>query len=102
MGSRRRSFRVTAHDYPLAIEGSEGITALAINQGGTLLAVANRTDHGMITIYNIKSVRKETILKPKVHLSSEEHSSKEYVSLCFGNEPKTKKLISLVCFPIIG
>ena len=40
-------------------------------------------------------MHKDTVLKPKVHLTSEEHTSKDYISLCFGNEAK-KKLISLV------
>jgi WD40 repeat protein len=78
------------------IEGSEGITAIAINRDGNLLAVANRSDHGMITIYNVKIVNKEVVLKKKVNLTTEDHTAKEYISLCFGNEVKTKSLISLV------
>jgi len=34
-------------------------------------------------------------LKRKVNLTTSEHTSKDYISLCFGNEAKTKSLISL-------
>lgn len=79
----------------LAIEGSEGITAITVSKNKSFLAVANRTDHGMITVYSINKVHGEVQLKHKVNLSTNEHTSKEYVSLCFGNEPKTRSLISL-------
>lgn len=54
----------------------------------------------MITIYTIKTVNKEAVLKRKVNLTTEEHTAKDYISICFGNEAKTKTLISLVNFSI--
>ena len=58
------------------------------------MAVANRTDHGMITIYSIQQTH-ELQLRRKVNLATSEHTSKDYISLCFGNETKTRSLISL-------
>eukprot|EP00831_Metopus_contortus_P042287 TRINITY_DN3343_c0_g1_i1.p1 TRINITY_DN3343_c0_g1~~TRINITY_DN3343_c0_g1_i1.p1 ORF type:complete len:1270 (-),score=308.03 TRINITY_DN3343_c0_g1_i1:73-3882(-) len=87
------------------IEGSEGITAIAINKDRNLLAVANRSDHGVIIIYTINRIDKDRdkdkererdiILKRKVTLTTADHTSKDFISLCFGNEIKTKSLISL-------
>ena len=79
----------------LVIEGSESITALAINRDATYLAVANRTDHAIITVYFIQKTSTDIQLRRKVNLTTSEHTSKDYISLCFGNEPKTKSLISL-------
>lgn len=79
----------------VAVEGSEGITAIAVNRDATYLAVANRTDHGMVTVYTIQRVHGEIQLKRKVNLTTNEHTSKDYISLSFGNESKTKSLVSL-------
>ena len=57
--------------------------------------MANRTDHGIITIYTLQQSHNEVQLRRKVNLSTNEHTSNEYISLCFGNEPKTRSLISL-------
>ena len=83
------------------MEGSEGITAIAINRDGTYLAVANRTDHGIISIYSRPKEPKDSAFKRKVNLTTSEHTSKDYISLCFGNEAKTKSLIALVIERII-
>jgi len=49
----------------------------------------------MITIYTIQQKHDAIPLKKKVNLTTSEHTSKEFISICFGNEPKTKSLISL-------
>ena len=66
-----------------------------MNRDKSLVAVGNRTDHAMITIYSIQKVSGEIMLKRKVNLTTSEHTSKDYISVCFGNEAKTKTLISL-------
>lgn len=91
----RKSSPVRSLLTQIAIEGSEGITAIAVNRDANLLAVANRTDHGMITVYTIQRTHDEVQLRRKVNLTTSEHTSKDFVSVCFGNESRTKSLISL-------
>jgi len=91
----KRLSQVLLRVNSLAIEGSEGITAIAMSKNKEFLAVANKSDNGVIRIYNIDKKDGGIQLKRKVILSTNEHTSKEYISLCFGNELKTRTLISL-------
>lgn len=75
--------------YIQGIEGTEGITALALSKSKKWLAVAEKHDKSPVcTVYNTQTLKKYKIL-----VSLEIDKQKEYISMAFC--PKNEKL--LVC-----
>ena len=61
---------------------TEGITALAVSANRKYVAVAERSEKGLITIYDLSTLKRRKVL------SIAELGSKEYVSLCFSPDGK--------------
>ena len=61
---------------------TEGITALAVSGNRKFLAVAERSEKGTVTIYDLGTLKRRKVL------SISELGSKEYVSLCFSPDGK--------------
>ena len=63
-------------------EKSNGMTALAISPNRRYIAVAERTDKPIVSVYDLHSLRKRKVL------SSPECQSQEFVSLAFSPDSK--------------
>ena len=61
---------------------TEGIMALAVSANRKYVAVAERSEKGLITIYDLSTLKRRKVL------SIAELGSKEYVSLCFSPDGK--------------
>lgn len=61
---------------------SEGITAMCVSSNKKLLAVAERSEKAMITVYDLQTLKRRKVLM------SSDANSKEYVSLCFSADGK--------------
>ncbi|GLC59167.1 hypothetical protein PLESTB_001455600 [Pleodorina starrii] len=61
---------------------SEGITALCVSSNKKLLAVAERSDKAMISVYDMQTLKRRKVLV------SSDAGSKEYVSLSFSGDGK--------------
>lgn len=61
---------------------SEGISALCVSGNRRLLAVAERSDKAMVTVYDLQT------LKRRKQLTTTEAGSKEYVSMSFSADGK--------------
>ena len=75
--------------YIPGIEGSEGITALALNRNKTHLAVAEKTHKTPIcSVYNLETMRR------KIIVSNEITKQREFISIAF-SPTDDKKLVTL-------
>eukprot|EP00742_Colponemidia_sp_Colp-10_P003011 GILJ01003213.1.p1 GENE.GILJ01003213.1~~GILJ01003213.1.p1 ORF type:complete len:1307 (+),score=279.75 GILJ01003213.1:41-3922(+) len=63
-------------------EGTEGITALAVSPSKRYLAVAERGERALVTVYDLVTMKKRKMLQ------TTECQSKEFVSVCFSQENK--------------
>eukprot|EP00198_Chlamydomonas_reinhardtii_P011942 XP_001701279.1 flagellar associated protein [Chlamydomonas reinhardtii] len=62
---------------------SEGITAICVSANKKLMAVAERSDKAMISVYDMQTLKRRKVLV------STDAGSKEYVSLSFSGDGKT-------------
>eukprot|EP00798_Chlamydomonas_sp_ICE-L_P031287 gene31290-6433_t len=61
---------------------SEGISAMCVSANRKLLAVAERAEKAMITVYDLQTLKRRKVLL------STDAGSKEYVSMCFSADGK--------------
>lgn len=67
------------------VEGSEGITALAVSPSKNFLAVCERAERAICTIYEIKG----TTYKKRKMLSQSEYPAKEFITAAFSSQEKS-------------
>eukprot|EP00744_Colponema_vietnamica_P001225 GILI01002055.1.p1 GENE.GILI01002055.1~~GILI01002055.1.p1 ORF type:complete len:1251 (-),score=376.19 GILI01002055.1:222-3974(-) len=63
-------------------DGAEAITALAVSPSKRYLAVAEKGERAMVTVYDLVTMKKRKML------STPEVQSREFVSICFSQENK--------------
>ena len=63
-------------DY-IGVEGSEGITALAVSPAKKYLAVCEKAERALCIVYDL------TTLKRRKILTSTDYSAKEFISVAF-------------------
>jgi hypothetical protein len=84
------------------IEGSEGITTLAISPSKRFLAVCEKSEHAICIIYDLYGVTtpKNGVYqypKRKKVLTSHDCSAKEFVSACFSPHHEKITIATLTC-----
>ena len=75
--------------YIPGIEGSEGITAMALSPSKKFMAVCERAERAICAIYDITTQRRRKIL------TSSDCLSKEYISVAFSNQSEKSHILTL-------
>lgn len=82
-------------NYIQGIEGSEGITALAVSPSKKFLAVAERAERAICCIYDLHTLKRKKII------TSTEYQSKQFLSLAFAPSAERSLLVTLTSEPNI-
>lgn len=85
--------------YIPGIDGSEGITALAVSPSRKHIAVCERAERAICIIYDIESLVKNPSVpaKRKKVLSSSDYTAKDFICVCFAPSAEKSLLATLVC-----
>ena len=78
-----------AQEYISCIEGSEGITALALSHGKNYLAVCERSERAICCIYDIHTQKRRKVL------TTDYISDKEFISVAFSHQNEKSHLVTL-------
>lgn len=81
--------------YIPGIEGSEGISAMALSPSKSFLAVAERAERAICSVFDM------TTLKRKKILTSTDYASREFVSVNFAPSNERSMLVTLTSEPDI-
>jgi len=79
-------------------EGTEKITCVAVSKSKKYLAVCEKTDHAMCTIYDIHSQKKKKTL-PDQDINCNDYESKEFLSCAFSWKNENQFIITLTGEP---
>jgi len=79
--------------YISGIEGSEGITAMALSPAKKWLAVCERSDRAICCVYDTGTLKRKKIL------TSSECQAKEFVSVNFAPSNEKSMLVTLTSEP---
>lgn len=74
----------------IGVEGSEGISALAVSQGKKYLAVCEKAERALCIVYDL------TTLKRRKVLTSTDYNSREFISVAFAATNEKSLLCTLV------
>jgi len=81
--------------YISGIEGSEGISALALSPAKKFLAVCEKSERAICCVFDV------TTLKRRKILTSTDYTSKEFVSVNFAPSNEKSLLVTLTAEPDI-
>ena len=81
--------------YISGIEGSEGISALALSPSKKFLAVCEKSERAICCVFDV------TTLKRRKILTSTDYNSKEFVSVNFAPSNEKSLLVTLTAEPDI-
>ena len=81
--------------YIAGIEGSEGISALALSPSKKFLAVCERAERAICSVFDVSTLKRRKIL------TSTDYSSKEFVSVNFAPSNEKSMLVTLTSEPDI-
>jgi WD40 repeat protein len=79
--------------YIPGIEGSEGISALAISPSKKFLAVAETAERAICCVYDLHTMKRKRII------TSAEYQSKSFLSLAFAPSSEKSNLVTLTSEP---
>ena len=79
--------------YIPGIEGSEGITALAISPSKKFLAVAEAAERAICCVYDLHTMKRKRII------TSSDYQSKSFLSLAFAPSAEKSLLVTLTSEP---
>ena len=79
-------------------EGTEKITTIAISKQKKFLAICEKAEHAMCTIYDIHSQKKKKVL-PDQDIRCSDYEAKEFLSACFDPVKENRFLITLTGEP---
>ena len=84
--------------YIPGIDGSEGITALAVSPSRKHIAVCERAERAICIIYDISGLGQNPPLQPKRKkvLSSSDYTAKDFICVCFAPSAEKSMLATLV------
>lgn len=82
----------------LGIDGSEGITALAVSPLRKHIAICERAERAICVIYDISGLAQNPPVAPKRKkiLSSQDYQAKDFISVCFAPTAEKSLLATLV------
>lgn len=85
--------------YIPGIDGSEGITALAVSPSRKHIAVCERAERAICIIYDLENLIKNPTVpaKRKKVLSSSDYTAKDFICVCFAPSAEKTLLATLVC-----
>jgi len=86
----RLAFQVKFPYSSLGIDGSEGITALAVSPAKKFLAVCEKSERAICTVYDINNPKKKKVV------SSNDYVAKEFISTAFSPSNEKSMLLTLV------
>ncbi len=81
--------------YIQGIEGSEGISAIALSYSKKFLAVAEKAERAICCVYDVQTLKRRKIL------TSTDYNSKEFVSVNFAPTAEKTLLVTLTAEPDI-
>jgi len=81
--------------YIPGIEGSEGISALALSPSKKFLAVCEKSERAVCSVFDVNSMKRRKIL------TSTDYNSKEFVSVNFAPSNEKSLLVTLTGEPDI-
>ncbi len=89
--------------YIPGVEGSEGITTLALSPSRRFLAVCERAEKALCLIYDLSGINQIPPLQPRRRkiLTSQDYNSKEFISACFSPINEKGIIATLTC-PYMG
>ena len=79
------------------IEGTEGITCLAVSPSHRFLAVCEKAEHPLCIIYDLHGIKQGQNPKRKKVLTSHDTFAKEFVSACFSLHHEKINIVTLTC-----
>jgi len=79
------------------IEGTEGITCLAVSPSHRFLAVCEKAEHPLCIIYDLHGIKQGQNPKRKKVLTSHDTFAKEFVSACFSPHHEKINIVTLTC-----
>ena len=82
-----------SQQYIQGIEGSEGITALAVSPSKKFLAVAERAERAICCVYDLFTLKRKKII------TSTDYQSKQFLSLAFAPSAERSLLVTLTSEP---
>lgn len=96
----RSTSQVSPHSTHAAsgIDGSEGITALAVSPLRKHIAICERAERAICVIYDISGLAQNPPVPPKRKkiLSSQDYQAKDFISVCFAPTAEKSLLATLV------
>jgi cilia- and flagella-associated protein 57 len=76
-------------EYISGIEGSEGITAMALSHSKNFLAVCERSEKAICSIYNTKTLKRKKVI------TTDHITDKEFISVAFSHQNEKGHLVTL-------
>jgi hypothetical protein len=74
----------------IGVEGSEGITALAVSQAKKYLAVCEKAERALCIVYDLGTLKRRKIL------TSTDYNAREFISVAFAATNEKSLLCTLV------
>ena len=80
----------------LGIEGSEGITALTVSPAKKFLAICEKAERALCTVYEVGNANSNTPFKKRKIITSTDYNSREFISVAFATTSEKSHLCTLV------
>ena len=74
----------------IGVEGSEGISALAVSQGKKYLAVCEKAERALCIVYDLATLKRRKVL------TSTDYNAREFISVAFSASNEKSLLCTLV------
>ena len=91
-------FSNITNSYIIGQEGTECITCIAVSASKKYLAVCERTNKALCTIYDINSQKKKKTL-PDPDVECKDFQSREFLSACFNPKDENRYIVTLTGQP---
>ena len=88
------------YELSLGVEGSEGITAMAVSPSRKYIAICEKSERAICLVWDISGVASNPPVAPKRRkiLTSTDYGSKEFISVNFSPMNEKSFLATLVSF----